>query len=358
MPRKVWLGGLLAAILVGAYALVGFVFAPRWAASAFRNYVSQTLRLEPTLGELRINPFALVVEARGIAIREPGGAPLLACDRLYVNASIASLWHLGAVLDEVTLDHPVISAQLRGDGTLNLAKLAPPADPKAPPANPDEPLPRLRLGQLFVHGGELDVDDLAAQPALHARFSPIELRLRDFATRGGGSDSFDLHAVGPAGAQFSLNGRIVPRPFAVEGSFGVEQMKAVALSGYAHDLLPFDMTAGMLRLATRYHIAVKPAGLGVDVDLDALEGEELALQARGATSSDLHLATLKLAGGSFSLAQRQVSLGTVTLAGLELDAVLGRKGLNLLQLLDSGEPRAEPTAPPACCAWRPATTSR
>jgi hypothetical protein len=345
MPRKVLLGGLVAAILVGTYALVGFVFAPRWAASAYRDYVSQVLHLEPSLGELRINPFALSVEARGIAIREPGGAPLLACDRLYVNASIASLWHLGAVLDEVTLERPVVAATLRADGTLNLSKLAPPADPKAPAADPNAPLPLLRLGQLFVHGGELDVDDLAEQPALHARFAPIELRLHDFATRGSGSDSFEIRAVGPAGAQFTLNGRIAPRPFALEGSFGVEQMKAVALSGYAHDFLPFDMTAGMLRLATRYHVAATPAGLAVDVDLDALEGSDLGLQARSATSSDVHLASLKLADGSFSLAQRRLSLGSIALGGLDLTAVLGPKGLNLQQLFESGEPPPPAAAP-------------
>jgi len=347
LPRKLWLGGLVAAVLVGAYALVGFVFAPRWAATAFRNYVSQTLHLEPALAGLRINPFALSVEARGLAINERGGAPLVACDRLYVNASIASLWHLGPVLDEVTLDHPVIAAQLRAGGILNLSKLAPPADPGAPPPRADEPLPRLRLAQLSVHKGELGVDDLEEQPALHARFAPIELRLHDFSTRGGGSDTFEMHAVGPAGAQFTLDGRVVARPFAVAGRFGVEQMKAVALSGYAHDFLPFDMTAGVLRLATRYQVATTGSRLDVEVKLDALEGQDLALQARSATSSDVHLGHLKLADGGFSLAQRQFSLGTVTLDGLELNAVLGPKGLNLQQLLESGEsPVAAPTAPP------------
>jgi uncharacterized protein involved in outer membrane biogenesis len=345
MRRVPWLPLLVIALLVGAYALAGLVWAPRWAAGAFRDFVTRELKLEPSLASLKINPFTLTVEARGLAIRERGGAPLVAVDRLYVNASIASLWRLEPVLDEVTIDHPVIQAQLRADGSINLAALAPPADPKAPPATPGEPLPALRLRQLQVHGGELGIDDLGEQPVLHAHFAPIELRVQDFTTRGKGSDLFEVQAVGPAGAKFSLDGHVVPQPFAVDGRFGIEQMKAVALSGYAHDFLPFDMTGGLLRLATRYRLASGTAGLGVEVDIDALEGQALELQARSASAPDVHLAAFKVAGANFSLARRQFSLGTVTLDGLELNAVLGPKGLNLLRLLDSGEPA--PAATPA-----------
>ena len=36
----------------------------------------------------------------------------------FINASIASLWHLEPVLDEVTIEHPVVAVQLRADGSL------------------------------------------------------------------------------------------------------------------------------------------------------------------------------------------------------------------------------------------------
>jgi hypothetical protein len=347
MRRRLWLPPLIIALLVGAYALAGFVWAPRWAAAAFRDFITDQLRLKPELASLRINPFTLSAEARGLAIRTQDGAPLVAVERLYVNASIASLWHREPVLDEVTIDHPAVTAQLRADGSLSLDALVPPADPKAAPAKPGEPLPGLQLAQLQIHRGELNVDDLGEQPALHAHFEPIELRLHDFATRGQGSDTFEVEAVGPAGARFSLRGRVAPRPFVLEGSFGVEDMKAVALSGYAHDFIPFDMTGGMLRLASHYRVASTSAGLGVEFGIDELGGQALALQARGAAQPDVQIASLGLAGGTFSLQKRQLSLGTITLGGLELNAVLEPNGFNLMRLLVDGTAASPAAVPPA-----------
>ncbi|MFM2287667.1 MAG: hypothetical protein RL684_810, partial [Pseudomonadota bacterium] len=307
MPRKVWLSGLVAAILVGAYALVGFVYAPRWAAAAFRDYVSHTLHLEPVLAGLRINPFALSVEARGLGVREPGGAPLVACDRLYVNASIASLWHLSPVLQEVSLEHPVVAAKLLADGRLNLSALAPPTPPDAQPNPPSQPPIALRLALLKVQSGELTFDDLGEKPALHARFAPIEFTLRDFSTRADTRNAFQLEAVGPEGAKFALAGQLEPQPFSVTGSASISGLAATTVSEFGADALPFELPAGSISLAVHYKVgqaATHVAGaqaFALDLALDRLELAALELRPKGDTStSPVRLAHGLVEGGAAS----------------------------------------------------------
>ena len=65
------------AVLVGLYALAGFVLAPRLLRSTLMEDIPKTLGVKPTVGEIHINPFLFQVEVKDFSLTAPGGDKLL-----------------------------------------------------------------------------------------------------------------------------------------------------------------------------------------------------------------------------------------------------------------------------------------
>jgi hypothetical protein len=354
MPKKLRIPLAIAAALLGIYAAVGFLLAPRWVDQAFREFVSTRLGKAPVLAELHINPFALSLEARGLAIREADGTTLVGCERLYVNASLASLFRRAIVIQELALERPTLAAILRADHTLNLNGLVPAADPHAPPAPPDAPLPAVRIALLKITAGEASFEDRTRATPRRAVFTPIALTLRDFSTQPGTGNAFTLLATGPSGTHLSWDGSAELQPFAAQGRFVIEQLAATTIGEFAGELLPFGMPAGELGLVAHYQLSSPPQGLQAVVQLDSIDATGLELRARGSAQSEVKLGKLALRAARFDLAQRSADLGSIELGGVEVQAVLDQAGLNLARLGGSAEPAPAPTAAvpvPAPAAW-------
>ena len=86
--RKSFVAAAALALLVGLYALAGFVLAPKLLRSELIQNVQKTLNLTPTVGEIRINPFKLQLEVNNFALPDRSGAQLLGFDRLFVKSRI------------------------------------------------------------------------------------------------------------------------------------------------------------------------------------------------------------------------------------------------------------------------------
>ena len=344
MKKRTWLPLTLVLAVVGLYAIGGFWWAPQLVDQAFREFVAQRLGKSPSLAEVRFNPFTLELEASGIAIAEPDGAPLVSAERLYLNGSIASLWRRAVVLDAVALEQPVVAAVLRADRSLNLLGLIPPADANTPRAVPEQPLPAVELAMLTIRGGEVSFLDQRRAQAPRAELRPINVTLRDFSTRPGSGNAYSITAASPLREQFRWQGTFTARPFAARGRLSLEALRASSVQQHAGELLPFDLPAGLIGLSARYELASEPGGLAARLLLDALDVQGLELRSRGAGSSEVRLAQLAVRDASIDLAGRAVNLGTVTLSGASIDAVLDDSGWNLARLAPA---RASETAPPA-----------
>ena len=59
IPKKVWVPVAVIAALVGAYAIAGFWWAPRYIRAEFTRFVAQDLKKQPRIGEVKVNPFTL-----------------------------------------------------------------------------------------------------------------------------------------------------------------------------------------------------------------------------------------------------------------------------------------------------------
>jgi uncharacterized protein involved in outer membrane biogenesis len=169
-----WLAAI-AAVLLLAYALAGFFLVPRLARTQLESFVAEKLQRRISIGEIRFNPFTLAADIDDLKLGEADGAPLLAFRHLRVDAELASLWRLGIVLKEVAFTAPEVDVVVAPDGSVNLARLIPPAPAAAPAAEESAAPLRVTIASLSVTDGRVGVQDLSLAPPFRAAFTPIRL---------------------------------------------------------------------------------------------------------------------------------------------------------------------------------------
>ncbi len=167
------------------------------------------------LGDIHFNPFTLELDMRDFAFPDNDGKPMLGAHRLYVNLQVASVWNRGATFKDIQLEQPTVHAQLRTDGSLNLADLVKPFanEPPAPPSSPT----RLFLKRLAVTGGEFTFIDLGHPSTLHGELKPVNFELRDFSTVGSGGNGYTLAAATAGRGTIQLVGHARGRPHCLQG---------------------------------------------------------------------------------------------------------------------------------------------
>ena len=115
----------IVAVLVGLYALAGFVVAPKLVRSALLKDIPETIGVTPAVGDIRINPFLFQLTVEKFSLAAPGGEKLLGFDRLFVDFELSSIWHRAYSFVNIDLTSPYVSAVMAQDGSLNLLQLRP-----------------------------------------------------------------------------------------------------------------------------------------------------------------------------------------------------------------------------------------
>src|SRR4051812_35254930 len=174
---------VLAIVLVSVYAAVGFLLVPSVARSAIEKYVQQDLHRRVAIGKITFNPFSFTTVITGFSLLEASGVPIAGVDLFRVNLQLSSIFNRAWTFAEVRLEHPNLNVLINPDGSLNLAKLRPPAVPATEKAEPLH-VPALRVETLAVRDGHVAVEDrdrLRSAP-FTTTLAPIEFTLTDFRT--------------------------------------------------------------------------------------------------------------------------------------------------------------------------------
>jgi uncharacterized protein involved in outer membrane biogenesis len=346
--RKRWplaLRLLIAAVLlVGLYAALGFWVAPRVIRSQVISQIAARYHRKAALGEVRLNPFTLELQADRFSLPDADGAPMIAFDGLTVRVSPASIWR-GLAFSEINLDAPRVRLVVRPDGRLNLLDLVPP-----PPAHPqpNQPPPKLLIDHLTVQGGRVQAVDLADGARFEKTFEPVRFSLRDFSTVKDGA-GFVLKAATDRGEGFAWRGTLGLAPVASQGRFTVGGLQAVPLTTIAKDALPFDLTSGKIDLWGRYDFAVKGPKIVLTVDLPEVILSQAGFRAHGADRDWVSLPSLVLSGVHVDLASRAARADRIEANAPQIEAWTDRSGVNLARY--AGPPaKAKPEAKPAAQA--------
>lgn len=359
--RRWWIALLVIVVLGAVYALGGFYGVPRLARSVAVAEVEKLgRRLE--IGEIRFNPFTFETQIAALRMTEADGAPLLGFESLYVNLdAAASIIERGAVLQELTWAAPDVALVVEKDGSINLAKLAPPSTEPAPPKDEQATLPHLRIAVLRIERGRVGVEDRSRPEPFALALTPIEFTLNDFRTDLGHENVYAFSGTATTGEQLEWTGDFTVQPLGSRGSFALRNLQAATLAGYLQDLLPMRLVSGVAETAGEYRLSLDPA-LSLDLHLPAVSLRDWAIAERGRESKTSPLAVSEIAVREVqvSLAKREVAVQGLAVKGLRADLRREADGsLNLSRLFASSAQVAvakpapvEVSAAPAPPPWR------
>jgi uncharacterized protein involved in outer membrane biogenesis len=100
--------GLIAALLLVLYGLLGSFLLPHLLKPRLIEAVSTLTGREASLAELRINPYTLRVEARGFLLRDHEGARFVGFEQLEVDLQASSLLRRAWTFRRVALTAPTV----------------------------------------------------------------------------------------------------------------------------------------------------------------------------------------------------------------------------------------------------------
>ena len=349
--RRALIATVALAVLVGAYAAIGFAGVPYWLRSGATDYVRTHYHRTLALGEIHFNPFTLTLDIRDISFPDADATPMLGASELRVQLRLASLWRRAASFREILLDRPFARVLIRPDGSLNLGDFAKPLPgthpkPPPPPAGPAAPM-RLSIDRFSVTNGRAGYEDRSRSTPFQTELAPITFDLRDFSTIGTAADQYALDFATQLGERFHWDGTLGVQPLASHGRFRIDALRARTLWSYLREALHFEISSGVIALQGDYaFVAGAPPALRVDVD--RLSVSDLGIKPRGAPADYLHLGLIEVLATRLDTATHSISVGGVRVAGGKLDTWIGPEGaVNLSELLAQRSAAPNTTAPKA-----------
>ncbi len=318
----------IGAALLLIYALLGFLAAPWLLRQQFPKLVEQQLGARGSVGDLRINPFLLTLEATDLAIAEKNKSdPALEVGRLFVDFEAGSLLRWAWTFREIRIEKPVVRAELDARESLNLARLFAPrnGDTAEPPAEPAK-TPRLLLQNLVISGGIFSFTDQTLQPAAVARFDPIDFEIADLATLPEHEGEHRLHARLPGGGSLNWQGKLALSPLDSSGSIELKGGKLATLWRFARDWLALAEPKGSYEVGLRYQLRYREGAIDLNAENMALGIKDLALAKPGGESL-AGIATLALEGGRFELQKRKATFEQIRIGEGVIQIALDEDGI-------------------------------
>lgn len=357
--RRRWLALSIITGLVLCYILAGFFLVPYLARSQLNDYVTNTLHRQVAVGDIRFNPLTFEASVSQLALQEADGSPLVGLRHLYVNAELSSIWHRAVVLKEVQLAAPEIQLIVERDGSVNLAKLVPPArQPATPIPEPEAktPLPRIQIGQLAVYEGRIGLADHSRPRPFTATVAPVKFTLSDFRTDAGYENAYAFAGTTNAGERLEWNGDFTLQPLGSNGRFSIQDLKMVTIDSLAEESLPFRLASGSASLRGDYRLAMNDQ-LSLVVTLPTVQVRELSLaERRPDARTPVSIAGIELQDVAFSYEKHEVALKRVDVTGAKIDVAREPDGsISLLRLFGANNVSSSSPTTPAK-AGKPADT--
>ncbi len=347
-PRRRWLQLACwivvgAALLVALYAALGFWAAPKLIRSQVISQIAQHYHRNAEIGEVRLDPFTLRLQAHGFNLLDTDGKPMIGFDRLTVQVSGASLWR-GLDFTEIRLDAPRVRAVVRPNGRLNLLDLVPPPGGGKPAGSKP---PKILVDHLEINTGRTEFTDQVGGAPFTKVFAPVNFKLNHFSTVKAGA-GFSLKAVTERGERLAWSGVIGTAPLSSQGRFALAQVKAAPLSELVRGALPFDVTSGDIDLSGAYRFALNGDRLTLGIELDDLKLTGAGLRAHGADRDWITLPATEVSKVHVDVPTRAISVGRVDIANPAVTAWTERNSLNLVGYAPQRTPvTAAPKSPPS-----------
>ncbi len=341
-----WTFWLTVAGVLMAYTAAGFLLVPRIVRSQLVGGIAESFDREATVGKVRFNPFAFVLEIEDFALPDTDGRAMLGFKRLRVDFELISILRRGASFQAIALDQPAALAVVRSDGSLNFADLAKTkaTAPAPEPADEAGEVPRLFIEAFTVDSGRIDFEDHSRASTFTSSLKPITFALRDFSTTGSGDNAYVLDAESTRGERLAWRGTLNANPVSSRGSFTLTNVQAHTLWEYVRDAVAFEIPAGSLDLTGNYSFSLAREPLDLEVVGEQITVRGLTVRPKGSELDEVVLDELVIRDARANVADRRSSVAAITLQGGRIQAWLDANGeLNLARLAGPAEPSPQPS---------------
>ncbi|MDH4396294.1 MAG: DUF748 domain-containing protein [Limnobacter sp.] len=290
-----------------------------------------------TLGKPEINYFQLQVKLPNLSLSTPEQEKLVSFQELYVDLKGTALFKGVIELDAIRVDGLDLNLALLPNDELNWTALIKAFESKEP--EPESDPPSLILDHLQISNAKLGVEDRRQQSVFKTTFEPLNIELKDLATRSDKSGVFELDAKTSFDAQFKLNAQIALKELNIKGDLSLKDLNLAKLDTLIAPLTPTGTPKGKVDLSTQFALQMPDGKPAVQISNAQLGLSDFRLSAKpsgkpdaGGPSPEITLNKLAVNSGNFDLTQLLLSLESIQLSGLELMDAQQSKPLALQSL--------------------------
>jgi len=293
------------------YLLAGFLLIP-WAAREQMIMVARhEAGLRLSIDRIAFNPLTFHAVVNGFDLREDGGTPLVAFERLELDFALRSALDRVWTLASIAITRPAIFIEIRPGGASNFTQLI---AALSSGDTQDQPPPRVRIRAVTLSDGRLEAVDPQAGPQARIALAPIRFQIEGFSTLESEQARYSLSARTAEGeaAQWSGEGALVP--LRASGRLVLSDWHAATVTRMLGRWIRVEAPTGRITLAGKYDLSIDrglPVGRISDIDIALDDLKAVTAISRVPLMS---LARMRVSGAAVDLAAARV-----TVAGLHID---------------------------------------
>lgn len=318
-------------VLMALYGLAGFLLLPWWLERVLPEQLGERMGWQAEVADISVNPFNLTVTALELSARDGEDARVLGFDELVLDLHILDLVRGIIGFESIELHEPFVRLDLLQGYDVNFVRDWQRNNPAQGGGEagqgPQSAPPRFYFGSIAVTGGELLLRDFTKAEPAEFTISPLSLTLNDLATwpRDERDSNYSLQAA-LGDESIDWQGELSVAPMYSRGSVQISGISARTLQHFLAPYLPYELRGGSVSLQSEYELqagqtfllATRNGTLTLDQVSVAVDGDS--------EEAELTTGSLSVDKIGFDLNQREVTVGQVTLNGIDLTVARDSSG--------------------------------
>ena len=213
-----------------------------------QKIASEQLGRPVRIGKIEFKPWTLELTLHDLAVGGLAGAPdQLTVGRIYLNASLESLWRLGPVLDALQVDAPALRLTHEGEGHYDIDDILARLTAGPAPAQPSKPM-NFALYNIVLQDGRVDFDDRAVDRVQQLRDLRLALPFISNLPKAREVKVLPQLAFDLNGSRFDSQAQALPFDDSrqTDASLQIAKFDLKPYLGYLPAGLPLSLQAGVL----------------------------------------------------------------------------------------------------------------
>lgn len=206
--------------------------------------------------KVSFNPLTLALTIENLVLTEKNGAPLASIDHLMVDLEVSGLMQWAWKLKQIAITGPRIHVSISKQGKLNWADLI--AKLNEQPTPPNQPIPRVIIGNIKIVHGDIEYQDAHLATPLRTAMTPLDFTLEGFSTLPEDRGDYLLVAKLPQqGGRLKWKGDLGVNPVASHGTFAIEHLQLPRLlASFTTQTFPMKVHTGHFSGQFNYDFAL------------------------------------------------------------------------------------------------------